>query len=145
MDVCVCKALIIDEFAQICLYLCELSHIMNAYIVLLNKYRVIILAIVLFSFTCAFLHLQNFDPSHPTLLNASCIQGLPQCASSKQVFFAILHILVFFSGLHALMQVCKQTPFVGSRTYMENGVYIPILFDPINFGLRTGILHSRCH
>lgn len=130
---------------QICLYLCELSHIMNVYIALLNKYRVIILAIVLFSYTCAFLHLQNFDPSHPTFLNASCIQGLPQCASSRHLFITILHILLFFSGLYVLLHISWKALCMSIEIYMEDYMYIPILYNPIRIGLRRGILHSKCH
>lgn len=118
---------------------------MNDFISSLQKYQITILALVLCSFICAFLHLQNFDPTHPTQMNASCIQGLPQCASYKDALFTIVNILLFFSGLYALLHVCKPSVNLNIRVYMEDVMYVPILLDPISFELRKGILHSKYH
>lgn len=116
---------------------------MNVLISFLQKYKSIILTVVLCSFVCAFLHLQNFDPTHPTQMNVSCIQGLPQCASYKDAIFTIMHILLFFSGLYALLHVYKHSIDLSICLYMEDVMYLPILFDPIMHGMRTGIVHAK--
>ena len=125
--------------------LCELPHIMNAYFVNLYRHRQTIVAFILFSFTCAFLHLQNFDPTHPTQMNVSCIQGLPQCASYNDTFSSIVNTLIFFSGLCVLVFVCKQVFDLNIKAYIEDFMYVPILLDPISFGMRTGIVHAKYH
>ena len=118
---------------------------MNGIIIWLWRNQRILLTVVVLSFVCAFLHLQNFDPTHPTLINSSCIQGLPQCASYRGSFFSIVNLLLFFSGLFALLQISRKTTYLSIEVYMEDYMYIPILYDPICFGIRKGILHSKYH
>ncbi len=118
---------------------------MSAFISFLQKYQTTILVIILCSFVCAFLHLQNFDPTHPTQMNASCIQGLPQCASYDDTFLSIVNTLMFFSGLCVLLYVCKQVFDLHIKAYIEDFMYVPILLDPILFGMRTGIVHAKYH
>ncbi len=118
---------------------------MNIFISLLQKHQRVILVIVIASFVCAFLHLQNFDPSHPTIQNVSCIQGLPQCASYRDAFFSIVYTLLFFSGLYTSRYIWKTLCRVRVARYMEDYMYVPILSDPIRFSMRVGILHSKYH
>jgi hypothetical protein len=118
---------------------------MNIFMSQLHKYQRIIITVILLAFACAFLHLQNFDPTHPTLVNSSCIQGLPQCASYRDSFISIVNLLLFFSGLYVLLHISRKALCLSIEIYMEDYMYIPILYDSIRIGLRRGILHSKCH
>lgn len=118
---------------------------MNTFFSQLRRYQGIIFATALLSFVCAFLHLQNFDPSHPTSQNVSCIQGLPQCASYREPFFSIVNILLFFWGLYMARYLSRKLIYLNVVLYMEDYLYVPILFDPIHLGIRRGILHSKYH
>ncbi len=120
------------------------SQIMTKFLYYCQQYKLSLIIFVGVCFIFSFLHLQNFDPSHPTLVNNTCIQGVRLCSSIKEVIDACI---AAFSSLARLF--ITTAPVVAFyfvlRLYLSDVLYIPILTSPIRSGLRRGIVHSKDH
>jgi hypothetical protein len=117
---------------------------MKKFLYHLYTYKILIVSIVAVCFFCSFLRLQNFDPAHPTLVNNTCIQALPGCASTREALSALFTLLLFMAGI-AVVYVANTSHQRLLRMYISDVLYVPILNEPLRVALRRGILHAKDH